>query len=94
MVACAKCVSTPAATLNCCITNDTLLRNCLTKWALIAEWGIRVGNKLSHLLDNMQRAGISDKDFIRQPAMEVFMMVIEMYSPHKNDTLICVCVVL
>lgn len=65
-----------------------------SKWALITEWGISAGNKLCHLVDNTWRAGISDKDLICQAAMKVFMMAIEIDSPHKSSLLMCVCAVL
>lgn len=45
---------------------------------------------LRHLADNMWRAGISDKDTICQPEMEVFMTVTVFDSPHERSIRLCV----
>lgn len=82
--------------MEACCDSETRFRKKVyrlsSKWALITEWGISAGNKLCHLVDNTWRAGISDKDLICQAAMKVFMMAIEIDSPHKSSLLMCVCV--
>lgn len=79
-----------------CGDSDTHLRTCVpkrlrSKWALITEWGISAGNILCYLVDNTWRAGILDKDLMCQTAMELFLMPIEIDSPHKSSVLMCVC---